>query len=236
MNLHKIAGLIVDLGYKYERTKKQAAPYKYEGECKKPDMTIYLSDAFLEEKSKETGIDLDGCEYIYTGAAFNSGIIYFGGFMLHSSAVMMDKKAYLFSADSGTGKSTHTELWLKVFGEERAKILNDDKPIIRIAKTGVFACGTPWSGKNDVSSSENVPLAGICFLERSEKNWIKRVQGKDVIGKLMRQTILPPKAEEMNIVLSHIDKVLTEIPVYTMGCNMSTDAAIMAYEAMCPGE
>ncbi len=236
MNLHKIAGLTVDLGYKYQRMLTQAAPYKFDGECKKPDMTIYLADAFLEEKSKETGFDLDACEYIYTGAAFNSGIMYFGGFMLHSSAVILDEKAYLFSADPGTGKSTHTELWLKVFGKERARILNDDKPIIRIAKNGVFACGTPWSGKNDISSSENVPLAGICFLERSEENWIKRVPGKDVIAKLMRQTILPPKAEEMNIVLSHIDKVLTDVPVYSMGCNISDDAAIMAYEAMRPEE
>ena len=235
MNLHRIAGLLVDLGYKYERTTTQAAPYKWDGEERKPDMTIYLSDVFLEEKSKETGFDLNACEYIYTGAAFNSGIIYFGGFMLHSSAVIMDGRAYLFSADSGTGKSTHTELWLKAFGD-RARILNDDKPVIRIAKNGVFACGTPWSGKNDISSCENAPLAGICFLERSEENWIKRVEGKDVLGKLMRQTILPPKEAEMNMVLSCIDKVLTDVPGYTMGCNISTDAAIMAHDAMKPME
>lgn len=236
MNLHKIAGLIVDLGYKYPRMKAQAEPYKYDGESAKPDMTIYLSDVFLEEKSKETGFDLDSCEYIYTGAAFNSGIIYFGGIMLHSSAVILDGAAYLFSADSGTGKSTHTKLWLEAFGHARARILNDDKPVVRVAKNGVFACGTPWSGKDDSSSCENVPLAGICFLERSEKNWIKQVEGKEVVGKLMRQTIRPPKLEEMNLVLSLADKILTEVPVYTMGCNISTDAAKMAYEAMRPQE
>lgn len=236
MNLHKIAGLIIDLGYKYERMIKQAAPYKYDGECTKPDMTIYLSDAFLAEKGAELGLDANNSEYLYTGAAFNSAMLHFGGFMLHSSAVVMDGAAYLFSADSGTGKSTHTGLWQKVFGEQRARILNDDKPVIRIAKNGIYACGTPWSGKNDVSSNEYAPLAAICFLERSEKNWIKRVEGKDAIMKLLNQTIRPPKESETHLMLSHIDRVLTEVPVYFMGCNISEEAAIMAYDAMKPKE
>lgn len=236
MNLHKIAGLTIDLGYKYERMTTQASAYKYDGEPKKADMTIYLSDAFLEEKSKETGFDLNICEYIYTGVAFNSGIIHFGGFMLHSSAVVLDGHAYLFSAFSGTGKSTHTGLWLEAFGKDRARILNDDKPVIRIGKNGIFACGTPWSGKNDVSSVENVPLAGICFLERSETNWIKQVPGKDVVTDLMQQTVLPDRQMEMGLVLSHVDKVLTDIPVYRMGCNISKEAALVAYEAMRPKE
>lgn len=236
MSLHKIAGLIVDLEYKYERMVTQAAPYKYDGECEKPDVRISFPDGFLEEKRKETGFDLSDCEYIYMGAAFNSAMIRFGGFMLHSSAVAVDNNAYLFSADSGTGKSTHTGLWLSVFGEERARILNDDKPVIRIGKNGIYACGTPWSGKNDVSSVENVPLAGICFLERSKENWIKQVPGAEVVTKLMHQTVLPDIVSDMSLVLDHVDKVLTAVPSYIMGCNISEDAAKMAYNAMCPEE
>ena len=152
--------------------------------------------------------------------------------MLHSSAVIMDGRAYLFSATSGTGKSTHTELWQKVFGKDRAKILNDDKPAIRITRDGIFACGTPWSGKTDLNINEAVPLAGICFLERSEENWIKRIPGGSAIAKLLNQTIRPIDESEMSTLLTHVDKVLSEVPTYTMGCNISEEAAVMAYKAM----
>ena len=187
MNLHKIAGLLIDLGYKYETMTKQAAAYKTDEVCEKPDMSIYIPDDYLLEKQKESPIlTLDACEYIHTGTAFYSGLLYFGGFMLHSSAVLMDEKAYLFTADSGTGKSTHTSLWKKAFGEDRVQILNDDKPAVRITKDGIFACGTPWSGKTNLNVNKIVPLAAIGFLERSSENWIERKTGAEVVGKLFK--------------------------------------------------
>ena len=69
--------------------------------------------------------------------------------MVHASAVEVDGKAYLFSADSGTGKLTHTKQWQNYFGKERALIINDDKPAIRKDKNGWAAYGTPFSGKTD---------------------------------------------------------------------------------------
>ena len=236
MNLHKIAGLYVDMGYKYDIMKTQAPLYKTDDVCENPHMKIYLPDEFLEEMQRGTpGASLNACEYIYTGAAFYTGLIQFGGFMLHSSAVLMDGKAYLFTADSGTGKSTHTSLWQKAFGKDRVQILNDDKPAIRVAKEGVFACGTPWSGKTNLNVNTIVPLAAIGFLERSEENWIERRPGGEMIGKLMKQTVRPPVKDKMDALLTYLDRVLTEVPVYALGVNMSEDAAIMAYEAMSKG-
>ncbi len=232
MNLHRIAGITVDLGYKYDKMKKQAAAYHIDEDVK-PDMTIYLSDDFLEKKHKENPhLSLEDCEYIFTSSIFYTGLLHYGGFMLHSSSVYMDGKAYLFSAASGTGKSTHTGLWQKVYGKDRAQILNDDKPAIRIGENGIFACGTPWSGKTDLNINVVAPIGGICFLERSEENWIKRVDGGSAILKLMNQTIRPTDANDMNKLLTHVDRVLTEVPVYMMGCNISDDAAILAFETM----
>lgn len=232
MNLHNIAGIIVDMGYKHEKLTKQAAAYRID-EDKNPDMTIYLSDDFLEKKRQENPhLSMEDCEYVFTSSFFYTGLLHFGGFMLHSSAVIMDGKAYLFSATSGTGKSTHTGLWQKAFGKDRAKILNDDKPAIRITGDGIYACGTPWSGKTDLNINEVVPIAGICFLERSEDNWIKRVPGGSAVVKLLNQTIRPVEESDMSTLLSHIDKVLSEVPVYTMGCNISEEAAIMAHKVM----
>lgn len=236
MNLHKIAGLYVDLGYKYEYMTERAPAYKTDDECKRPHMTIHLPDELLEEKMKETeGMDMNLAEYLYTGAAFYTGLLQYGGFLLHSSAIVMDGKAYLFTADSGTGKSTHTELWRKAFGEDRVQILNDDKPAIRIAKEGYFACGTPWSGKHNLSMDRIVPIAAIGFLERSEENWIERRPGGEMVGKLLKQTVRPPVKEEMEALLTYVDMVLSNVPVYALGVNMSLDAAIMAHEAMSKG-
>lgn len=236
MNLHKIAGLYIDLGYKYDLMNKRAPQYKTDDECEEPQMRIYLSDEFLAEKQKETPeLDVSACEYLYTGAAFYTGLLQFGGFLLHSSAIIVDGKAYLFTADSGTGKSTHTELWRKALGEDRVQILNDDKPAIRIAKEGYFACGTPWSGKHDLNTNKIVPIAAIGFLERSKENWIERRSGGEMVGKLLKQTVRPPVKEEMDALLTYVDRVLTDVPVYALGVNMSEDAAIMAYEAMSKG-
>ena len=236
MNLHKIAGITVDMGYKYDRMKNQIGAYRISG-GEKPDMTIYLSDEFLERKHEEhSHLTLGDLEYMYTGSVFYSVLINFGGFMLHSSSVLMDGKAYLFSAASGTGKSTHTALWQKVFGSDRAKILNDDKPAVRIGEDGIYACGTPWSGKTDLNINVMAPIGGICFLERSEKNWIKRVPGALAIAKLLNQTIRPNDEKDMDLLLKHVDTVLSKVPVYFMGCNMEDEAALMAYQALSKSE
>lgn len=237
MNLHKIAGLYIDMGYKYPLMLDRAPAYKVEDNGQTPNMKIYLPDQLLEEHLKEMpDIDMNICEYLLTGAAFYSTLLRFGGFMLHSSAIIVDGKAYLFTADSGTGKSTHTGLWRKFLGEDRVQILNDDKPAIRLAENGIFACGTPWSGKHDLSTNTIVPVAAIGFLERSEENWIERKKGGEMVGKLLKQTVRPPVKEEMDALLTYLDRVLTEIPVYALGVNMSEDAAKMAYEAMSKGE
>ena len=235
VRLHKIADLIVDMGYKYGTMVKQAEAYRIEGN-EKPDLTVYLSDAFLEKKCQDLpDFTPELSEYIFTGTVFYTGLVQFDGFMLHSSAVLMDGKAYLFSASSGVGKSTHTALWQKVFGEDRAKILNDDKPAIRIEKDGIYAFGTPWSGKTDLNINVKAPLAGICFLERGKKNSIRRENGGAVIAKMLAQTVRPYKEADMDKLLVSVDRVLREIPVYTMSCTVSEEAAIMAYNEMSKG-
>ena len=108
----------------------------------------------------------------------------------------MDNKAYLFSAPSGTGKSTHTQLWLSAFKD--AKILNDDKPAIIIRNNIAYACGTPFSGKNDLSLNEMYPIQGIAFLERSKDNWIKKMDVKKSIYSIFNQTIRPGYENEMD--------------------------------------
>ena len=122
----KIAGLQVKMESS-GRTVAQAEAYRCEP-FEKADMIVFGNAEALREKAPY--LDLDTCEYMTTGSSFYRQLLDFNGMLLHASAVMVDGKAYLFTAPSGTGKSTHTRLWLQQFGE-RAAILNDDKPALR---------------------------------------------------------------------------------------------------------
>lgn len=181
------------------------------------DLAPYLSDA--------------ESELILSTGIFYRRLLDFGGFMLHSSAVCVDNKAYLFSAKSGTGKSTHTEQWLKLFGD-KAFIINDDKPAIKIEDGRAYVYGTPWSGKSDLNADVRVPLQGICVLERSKENFIEPLDKGIAVYRIMDQTIRPPMESYMDKLLNLLDFVITNTPVWRMGCNISTEAAQMAYDAM----
>lgn len=214
------------------RTWRQAQPYRvdFDGE---PDMVINFGRAFIEEKQKEyPHLSFDECEYIWTGLEFCKKLLNLNGFMLHSSAVCYENKAYLFSAPSGTGKSTHTEIWQRVFGVDKAIIINDDKPVIRYEENSFYVYGTPWSGKGDKNLNIKVPLQGICFLERGKKNHIERISEKDAIVNILNQTVRTPDVNIMNSLLSLIDGLLRNIPVYKLSCNMEDEAAVVSYNGM----
>ena len=230
---YKICGINIELECDVNgRTYRQAKSYMadFEGE---PEITINLGRKFIGEKQKEhSHLSVEECEYIWTGFEFCKKLLSLSGFMLHSSAVCYEGRAYLFSAPSGTGKSTHTEIWQRVFGAENAVIINDDKPVIRLENGCFYVYGTPWSGKGDKNLNIRVPLQGICFLERGKKNHIERISEKDAIVSILNQTVRTPDINIMNSLLSLIDELLKNIPVYKLSCNMEDEAAEVSYNGM----
>lgn len=224
---YKIAGLTVSME-SFGRTVHQAAPYLIES-CEYVDIEIVSS--WPQKKKEYPFLSDDDGEYLATGANFARKLLLYHGFQLHSSAVVVDGYAYLFSANSGTGKSTHTNLWLKTFSE-RAFILNDDKPALRLIGDQWYAFGTPWSGKHDISVNTGVPVAGIAMLERGEINEIQRYSGPKAVYDLFVQTNRPKAAEYRIKLLDLLDKLMTQVPIWKLKCNMEPEAAIVAYEAM----
>lgn len=225
---YRIAELLVEMDT-YGRTAVQSEPYR----CEAGNTDISLDQKENKEniRRKYPTVEDDLCEYMATCGAFYKQLLRYRGFMLHSSAVVVDGNAYLFTADSGTGKSTHAGLWLKMFGD-RSFILNDDKPAVRCIQGTWYAFGTPWSGKNDISVNTGVPIKGIAILERGEKNEITAFTGLDAIMKIMRQCNRPRDPQSRILLMELLDKLLTEVPVWKLHCNMDPEAAIVAYEAM----
>lgn len=231
---YRIADLNIVMTTYHKETMERAKPYRSEIDFseEKADGIIDLGQDFYEKVYQQTMpySNYTTIEYMHTGSKFNRLLLEHNGCMLHSSAVVIDGYAYLFSADSGIGKSTHTELWLKHFGE-RAYIINDDKPAIRFVENTLYVYGTPWSGKHNINKNIRVRLGGIVFLERSEYNWIVTPDVKEAIQLFFKQTIRKLETKEkMECALEIMEKILTLCPIYKMGCNISDEAVTTAYE------
>lgn len=232
-----ITGLTVDINFKGSLLTERSNKYKIEyNENEKADITVDIDPALIQARvdNSNSGVLTYGdYEYIMTGTKFYRELLAFDGFMLHSSAVVLDGKAYLFSAPSGTGKSTHTNLWAEHFSDRDVYIINDDKPAIKLEEDGLFyVYGTPWSGKTDKNVNARVPLQGICFIERSEENFINEITGFEAVRRILWQTIRPRETENLDKLLSLCDVLVKKIKVYQMGCRIDTNAVEMAYNAM----
>ena len=230
--LYRIAGLAVRMDT-FGRTLKQAEPYLAIDKAANADIVIRADWRSLQ--SKQPHLSDEDCEYMSTGASFYKQLMNHGGIMLHSSAVVVDGRAYLFSAPCGTGKSTHTKLWLKRFGS-RAYILNDDKPALRLENGVWYAYGTPWSGKYDISSNCRAELAGIAVLERGESNKIAPFGGVDAIRSILNQMVRPPDSVSRGKVLELTDELVKKVPIWKLTCNMEPEAAAVAYKGMSGGK
>ena len=223
-----IAGLRVRMDT-YGRTEAQAEPYLTET-CGDADLVVTSASETLQDKQPH--LSLDDCEYLTTGGCFYRQLLKFGGMLLHSSAVVMDGYAYLFSAPCGTGKSTHTTMWREAFGYDRVLMLNDDKPALRLENGRWYAYGTPWSGKTAQNTNMRVPLGGVCVLTRGETNEIVPFGGMPAVLAILEQTARPVGAEPRGQLLELISSLLETVPVWKLKCTPTTDAARVSQKAM----
>lgn len=223
---YKIAGLKVDMAVS-GRTARQATAYAENcpGEA---DITIHCDARGILALNPRLESE-DIAEYIGTGALFARRLPEFGGFQLHASAVVLEDRAYLFSAPSGVGKSTHAEKWRRLFG---AEYLNDDKPVLRLQPEGWTVYGTPWSGKYDLSAPKGVPLGGIAFVWRSEENRIARLRAAEALPMLMGQTARTLYKAQMEQLLPLVDQLLRQAPCWQLFCRDDDDAARLSHGVM----
>ena len=177
----------------------------------------------------------DQAIYMESGNQFYRSLLNYDGLMLHASAVELDGKAYLFSGPCGMGKSTHTRLWKEIFGD-KANVFNDDKPALRRIDDTWFAYGTPWCGKDGININMKVPLAGICFLKRGEKNIIRQLSQTEAAFSIISQTVRKFKlSEDLDKMLKLAESVAGRIPVYELYNRPEPEAARLSYETMRQG-
>lgn len=151
--------------------------------------------------------------------------------LYHGSAIAVDGEGYLFTAHSGTGKSTHTRLWKQVFGD-RAVMVNDDKPFLELTANSVMLHGSPWSGKHGLDANLCVSLKGLCILERGIENRIAPVSPETVLPMLQKQAYRPLSEAKEAAFLRLVDQLSAAVPLWKLACNKHPQAAELAFEAM----
>lgn len=231
MPKYKIADLIVEFNPKYDYLKKLSEPFIYNGE-EQPVITLSRTDEQIENlfAHMKKGTIIGKAEEFSYATAFNRAVIPFGAMLVHSSAIIVNGKAYLFSAKSGEGKSTHTRLWKQLYGDE-VTYINDDKPVVRIENGIATAYGTPFDGGSGIANNISAPLDGIIFLERGEENTIHKINSTPQILQLLyfstARFINRNKAEAM---LDNFEKLIKITDFYKLTCNMNSEAAEVAHD------
>lgn len=227
----KVMDLNIKLKCNYEMLKNRIQKYLVNDSNVTIDFTIDYQDDFLfKEASKNPHLRLEEVEYILTSYIFYRKILNYNAMLIHSSSVVVEGKAYCFSADSGVGKSTHTSLYLRYL--PNSYIINDDKPAYRLIDKKIYVYGTPWSGKNDISENTKVPLQGLCFIARSKNNKIKKLSHKEAIEKIMKQTLVIHDSSFLNKLLDLLNEILLTYNVYELECDISKEAFEMSYNTL----
>lgn len=112
--------------------------------------------------------------------------------LMHGAAVSDGQAAYLFTAPSGTGKTTRAKLLIRAHPE--FFILNGDKPLIRAEENGLMICGSPWKGKEGYGTSGEAPLKAVFLLERAEKTELTELNMASAFDFLLKQSYIPGDA------------------------------------------
>ncbi len=146
--------------------------------------------------------------------------------LFHGSALAFDGQGVLFTAKSGTGKSTHTRLWRQVFGD-RVQMVNDDKPFLEVGKDEVTVHGTPWRGKHALGSNVSVSLKAICLVTRGTENSLERLEPRQMLPMLLQQTYAPEQSAGMLATLALAERLSRNVALYQLTCNMDPQAAVI---------
>ena len=238
--LIRIAGHTVAVRAMFDSTKEYCRDYLCDGEA---DFTVQtdMSDIAFEREKSAREDALEGLpprdhtdtylETIAVQRKIVEGLFEYDALLFHGSVVAVDGEAYLFTAKSGTGKSTHTRLWRELFGA-RAVMVNDDKPILRFDDGGVQVCGNPWNGKHHLGENICRPLKAVCVLGRGEENRIWKIAPREALLMLMQQSNRPRDPRLMPKYMELIDTMTRRVDFYRLECNMEPEAALVAYRAM----
>ncbi len=155
-----------------------------------------------------------------------------GGVVFHCAYIAHAGKAILFTAPSGTGKSTQAELWRALRG---AEIINGDRAVIRVTDAGVMACGIPFAGSSQYCHNETLPLAAIVYLGQAPQTTIRPLGGYEAFARIWEGcSVNTWDKGDMTRASALVQKIAEQIPVYYLPCTPD-ESAVQALENVLKG-
>ena len=235
MHVYRIAEMNIAVEAKYEDTYEYMRDFLTDSE----DFELYIhptEDMIRHEL--ELGEEIHGTpqsNYISEAVAILrlicDYIIDRDGFFLHCSCLKYKGGAIIFTAPSGTGKSTHAALWRRHFGSE-VEMINDDKPLVRKADGQFVIYGSPWNGKHRIGANISAPIKAIVFLEQAPQNTASPLDPIGGLTLLMQQTVLPGDKAQMSKLLDMLGELVENVPLYKLGCTISDEAVTTIHQAI----
>lgn len=229
----KIADFIIQINNKYDFVKQQCKNYIVDDG--QPDFVVECTqeeiDVEVQNYEDPSYANYGYCESVCIYRNLCLQLPKYDALLMHAAVLDVDGKAYAFTAQSGTGKSTHIKLWRKLLGN-RAIVVNGDKPILRFIDNELYIYGTPWCGKEGWNTNMRSVFKALCFLERAETNSIEPLEMSECVERVMKQILMPTDPLGAIATLELLDRMLIKIDTWRLGCNMDIEAAKIAYENM----
>ncbi len=224
----------IEINNKYLYIVRQCEKYIYN--FSSPDLHINTmeNELEIERNASEIRREQDYFESILVYRKLAEWLPNNGAFVLHSACFDVDGVGVAFAAHSGTGKTTHMRLWKQLLWD-RMVVVNGDKPIVRFfddEPETPYAYGTPWNGKERLGCNMRTPLKHICFIERSDTNYVEPMDKKDAIDRIFNQVYMPKDPIAVMNTMQLIDRLLSSCKLWTIHCNMDADAGETAYKTI----
>ena len=229
---------LAEFNVRYNRTnivlERKAKDYICQSD--NPDFEIELTERDIQEEARREGPEVPKMrvENNLLYETFAERIPPYNAFVMHGATISVDGVGIIFTAPSGTGKTTHMLSWKKNF-KDKVQIVNGDKPVIRFFNEDShipYAYGMPWCGKENLGCNMRTKLKHICFIERSETNFVTKIEKCDTIDRIMNQVYLPKDPIALANTLKLVDRLINSCELWIIHCNMEPESAKIAYDAI----
>ena len=230
----KIADIVIEINAFNESTKKYCEGFLSNEDS---DLTITMSKEDLEN---EKHINEDGKVYaseeisaLYRKIAdlfIEHNIVVF-----HGSSFKVGNYAFIVTARSGVGKSTHVNLLKQLLGND-LEYINDDKPLLEVNNDNLMLYSSPWNGKERRGNNIKAPLKAVIFLNRGNNTYKQLNNSEEVYFKLLSQIYLPREKAKREHALKIIDILLKSVNFYEINVNTDISSASMTYERIIKNE
>ncbi len=227
-----LADLVIQIKHKYGYIRKHGKDYIYEGD-RPVDIYIEITQEDIEnERKMADGNFFDNyLEYICAYRKIANEIIKFDAFVMHGTVISVEDRGIIFTALSGTGKTTHMLYWQELLGD-KLTVINGDKPIIRFFDGVPYAFGTPWAGKESFHTNARVELKDICLIERADINEVVPLTGFQVVSVFVKQIYKPSNPDLINKTFDLANNLLSNCNLRKIRCIKDISAAKTAYSTI----